>query len=112
MKALDEIRERVDEAERKRERSRRNRDPIFDAGMMLAIQASSMDVPPLLHAVEGALRVADLLDARVRQNLHNIESGIYDEQMMLSAMQINGLAGTTAETIRKEIAAALGEGTL
>jgi hypothetical protein len=45
---LDAIQTRVDEAEAKRKRSRAFRDPIFDAGMMLAIQASSADVPFLL----------------------------------------------------------------
>ncbi|YCK83535.1 hypothetical protein M1D89_10030 [Arthrobacter sp. D3-18] len=45
---------RVDEAEAKREKSRKNPDPIWDASMILAIQASSADVPTLIGALAAA----------------------------------------------------------
>lgn len=50
---LEPIQNRVDEAEAKRGRSRANPDPIWDASMILAIQASSADVPKLLAAVQA-----------------------------------------------------------
>ncbi|WP_420179668.1 hypothetical protein [Paenarthrobacter sp. TA1.8] len=48
------IQARVEEAEAKREKSRKNPDPIWDASMILAIQASSADVPTLLRALAAA----------------------------------------------------------
>jgi len=53
------VQNRVDQAEAKRAQSRANPDPIFDAAMMLAIQASSMDVPPLLGALAAAEAALD-----------------------------------------------------
>lgn len=54
---LQPIQNRVDDAETKRARSRANPDPIWDASMILAIQASSADVPKLLAAVQALAEV-------------------------------------------------------
>lgn len=56
---LKPIQSRVEEADAKREKSRKNPDPIWDASMMLAIQASSADVPTLLGALAAAESALD-----------------------------------------------------
>lgn len=60
---LGAVRARMNEAESKRERSRREPNPIFDAGMILAIQVSSADVPGLIAQVESdAAKIATVLE--------------------------------------------------
>ena len=114
---LGAARERVATAEEKRERSRRAPDPIFNAGMVLAIQASSMDVPPLiadvayllaeLRKAHGALarvqRVTDEISAHSQGRALDYTDDDFDRGW-------HGANRSAVATLRAAVTAANGDG--
>ena len=74
---LEPIQNRVDDAKAKRARSRANPDPIWDASMILAIQASSADVPKLLAAVQAMAAIHRHELTEYREDLTCTECGQY-----------------------------------
>lgn len=104
---LQPIQNRVDDAEAKRARSRAKPDPIWDASMILAIQASSADVPKLLAAVQA---VSDLADAWQARGDHLLEYSMQAPEEVSESLADTGSDFiSNARLLRAELVKALTE---
>lgn len=102
---LKPIQSRVEDAEAKRERCRKNPDPIWNASMMLAIQASSADVPTLLGALaaaESALDQMSEVSERVYEKFDRNGNG------SINSLRQAGRAAGIGEAVRVVRAAIVG----
>jgi hypothetical protein len=94
---LDAIEERVNEAEAKRKCSRAHPDPIFAAGMMLAIQASSADVPFLLDLARKQQAAIDALLYVAEHNTADNATGRWWRAVIQGSIEQHMAAGRTRE---------------
>lgn len=102
---LEPIQFRVEDAGAKRQRARNDPDPIWNASMMLAIQASSADVPKLLGALaaaEAALGQMSEVSERVYEKFDRNGNG------SINSLRQAGRAAGIGEAVRVVRAAIVG----